>query len=483
MKTFDDFRAGFAPQAIRTEFSRELRKVPRLIITSAQNATPVHAGFWGVLRYMQRHFNRRGGCETLVVPTRYKNPTSEWTDKQASAEWWAPEVTPQLWNVRHRINENLELLADYPVQPTASQPLTAADAISQDRSAIIGHPKVHTRTVATPANKCAKLMMTTGSCTVANYTTSRTGKLAEFHHSISALLVEVDGKQFFMRRLFWDEKTKSVTDFGTRYTANSHGKAPPAAAVIMGDWHDGFTDPKVVQCTFGAGGMVERSDAQHIVWHDTVDGYSVNHHHGKNPFNKIAKRRSGLDDARAEVDRAIEAVRKYGEGRKSVIVGSNHDDFLGRWIVDGDWKSDPTNAEYYLETALMMVRGCKMGPGGAEYPSPVPYWFEKAGVPGVRMLRGDESFVLANVELSMHGHRGPNGARGCIKNLRRIGLRSVIGHSHSPGEDEGCTQVGTSTRLRLEYNGGPSSWLQAHCLLNADGHRQLLFIIDGRCAL
>ena len=62
MKSLQDFRAGFAPQAIRTEFSRELRKVSRLIVTSAQNATPVHAGFWDVLRYMQKHFARRGGC-------------------------------------------------------------------------------------------------------------------------------------------------------------------------------------------------------------------------------------------------------------------------------------------------------------------------------------------------------------------------------------------------------------------------------------
>jgi len=87
--------------------------------------------------------------------------------------------------------------------------------------------------------------------------------------------------------------------------------------------------------------------------------------------------------------------------------------------------------------------------------------------------------MLANVELGMHGNKGPNGARGSIRNLRRIGVKSVIGHSHTPGEDEGSTQVGTSTGLRLEYNSGPSSWLQAHCALNDDGKRQLAVIVDG----
>jgi len=485
-KTLEDFKRETDPfylaQAIGTEFSRELRPVKRYLITSAQNATPVDTGFWAVLQYMQRHHARRGGCETLVIPTRYKNPTSVWTGSQKNAEYWAKEVQPLLWNVRHQLNQNLELLADMPIQPTMAQPLNGVDAVTKSRSCIVGHAKVHTKTVATPANRMAKLLMTTGSCTVANYSTSRVGKLGEFHHSLSALLVEVvDRKRFHMRRLFWDAKTKSVTDFGTRYFADRHEKAPRALAVAMGDWHEGFTDPAVVECTFGDGGIIERTDPEYIVWHDTDDGYPVNHHHGKNPFNRLAKRASGLDDARAALNRAIDSVRLRSAGRKALVIGSNHDDFLSKWIIEQDWKADPVNAEFYLETALAMVRGTKMGPSGVEYPSAVPYWFEKAGIPGVQMVR--ESFVLGNVELGMHGHQGPNGARGSIKNLRRIGLKSIIGHSHSPGEDEGCVQVGTSTRLRLEYNHGPSAWLQAHCLLNADGHRQLLFIIDGKCAL
>ena len=88
--------------------------------------------------------------------------------------------------------------------------------------------------------------------------------------------------------------------------------------------------------------------------------------------------------------------------------------------------------------------------------------------------------MLASYECGMHGNRGPNGARGSIRNLRRIGVKTITGHPHSPGEDEGCTQVGTSTGLRLEYNAGPSSWHQAHCAVNDDGKKQLIFIIDGK---
>jgi hypothetical protein len=35
----------------------------------------------------------------------------------------------------------------------------------------------------------------------------------------------------------------------------------------------------------------------------------------------------------------------------------------------------------------------------------------------------------------------------------------------------------------LEYTAGPSSWLNTHCLLHADGKRQLIHIIDGKWRL
>lgn len=87
------------------------------------------------------------------------------------------------------------------------------------------------------------------------------------------------------------------------------------------------------------------------------------------------------------------------------------------------------------------------------------------------------------IELSLHGDQGPNGARGSLKNLRRIGTKAIIGHSHSPGIDEGGMQVGTSTRLRLEYNHGPSSWLNTHAVIYDNGKRSLINIIKGKWRL
>ncbi len=481
-KTLDEFRAAHDPthkvEAPTTIFERALPKgARRFVVTAAQNATPVHPEFWRALM----HFCEAQSAEPLVIPLRYKNPTSTWSGSQQNAEWWAPEARPFLWNARKALNGNLEVLGDIKIQPTASSPLTGAEALSTSSSGIIGHTKVHTRSVATPQNRMAKLVMTSGACTLPNYTDSRAGRLGEFHHSISAVLVELDGKRFFARRLHFDTKTKSITDLGMRYYADRHEPAPPALAVATGDTHVDYIDPLVERATFGDGGLLDAVRAQHVVYHDLLDGYSANPHHSGNPFNAIAKRRNNADDVRAEVERAIEFVRaRTRKDRASVVVQSNHDDFLRRWVINTDWRRDPVNAEFYLETALAMTRATQLGEGGTEYPQPFAYWFEKAGVPNARVLRSDESFTLGGVELGMHGDRGPNGARGSTANLRRIGVKSIIGHSHSPAEDEGCVQVGTSTRLRLEYNHGASSWLNAHCVLNADGKRQLVVLVDGK---
>ena len=99
---------------------------------------------------------------------------------------------------------------------------------------------------------------------------------------------------------------------------------------------------------------------------------------------------------------------------QSYIVSSNHDDFLHRWILNHDWKSDAKNAAFYLETARPNHSGA------AEYPRPFKYWVDAAGYKNITALTSGESLNIAGIECGMHGDIGPQGARGSIKNLRRI---------------------------------------------------------------
>jgi hypothetical protein len=461
-----------ARRAERKAFRRALPACTRYIITAAQNATPVHEGFFAALKVAAKHLK----AELVVIPLRYKNATSAWTESQENEEYWhVPETL--LFDQRKKLNDNLVLVGDVKVQPTAVRPLSGFEGLTHGESCIMGHPKIQLKVVPVAAGKHPKILTTTGVCTVRNYTDSKAGKLGEFHHSLGATMVEIVGKEFHLRQII-AAKDGSFTDLVNTYDKGGVYGASAALGLVLGDTHYRFQTPGVRRATFeGPRSMCALLNPTTLVWHDVDDGYSHNPHHEGNPFIVKAKRDAGFHLVRREVEDTIAFVDSVTEDCNSVIVPSNHDDFLRRWIIKTDWREDVDNADFYFKTALAMWESARMGKGGSEYLSPFAYWVgQLAKNPGVRALGKDESFKLARFECGMHGHEGPNGARGSILNLSRLGSLVISGHGHTPGWEEGHRRVGTSAE-RQEYEGGPSSHLHTHCVVYASGASCLLTVI------
>lgn len=468
------------------------------VVTSAQNATPVHEGFWNALLQYCEH----RGAELMVIPIRYKNPTSRWTESQSNEEWWLdrPAVDESgihypgpnqkyLWNVRKDLNKNITVLGDIKVQPTAVSPLTGFEGLTHGESAIFGHTKLQLKVVATPQGKYPKILTTTGACTVKNYTDTRAGKLGDFHHTLGAAVVEIDGPRFHLRQVnaskdgsFYDIVDGVVTLFdGTHRTMPFN-----IPCIVMGDTHVEGIDPKVERATFEE--IVPQLKPAKIFWHDLEDGGSVNHWAQKNPFVTGARYFSRAGSAEEEFTAAMDFVeaRTYG-GAESVIVASNHNDWLHRWILERDWKTlSPRDRGFYLKVASKLYEQSKLLTGdGAERLNAFIMLAKEhfSGIDSVRVLDYEESYLVEGIECGMHGHYGPNGSRGSARNMKRIGVKSIIGHSHTPAIEEGCYQVGTSTKLSRGYTHGPSSWLNTHCVIYPNGKRTLINIIDGRWRL
>jgi hypothetical protein len=349
-------------------------------------------------------------------------------------------------------------------------------------SGIVAHTKLQLRAVATPQNRMAKLMTTTGACTVKNYTDSKAGQLGAFHHVFGAVLVKVHGRRFHMRHLnaTYDG---SFIDLNKLYMPDGKVlKAPRPLALVMGDTHVRHVDRKVVRATFGAGGLVEVLDPEVLVWHDLLDGdAAMNPHQWNNPFIAVHKRYLNVDNAQDEFTEAFEFLADHTKGRQSVVVDANHNDFPQRWLMAADWKKDPTNAEFYLSSALEMVREAKRHGVQPEQLSIFPHLGRQvlAHRSDIRFLHPNEQYSLAGILLSMHGHAGVNGSRGSLLNLRKIGTRFIIGHVHAAGIENGGMSVGTSSELLPGYVRGPNAWTQTHGLVHANGKRQLINIIDG----
>ncbi len=458
------------------------------LVTWAQNATPVDPGFWRALNACRDERN----ADLTVIKGFYRNPTIR--GEEVNDEWWSDEVMEAgLWDKRWDLCKALTILADVRVRPTAARPLTRMDSVTGSKSGIVGHPKLEMRVIPTPQQALPKQMLTTGACTVQNYSDSKAGKMGEFHHTIGAVIVEVRGDVFHMRQINAC-RDGSFIDLDREYFPD--GTSRPAAralALSMGDWHSGFTAPHVIDATFGVGQkdcIVGVLRPRELIWDDILDQYGRNHHHRFNPFIGVAKHKDDTyerGDLRNEVEAACEEVNFYTQQSRDVIDGkvrsviksSNHDEALTRYITERNWKNDPQNAEFYLETALKMVQDTTMEDTGAQYPSAFHVWARDLCLPGTLLLGRRDSHMVADIECALHGDLGPNGARGSIVNLSKIGAKTIIGHSHVPGIVDGCYQSGTSTFLNLEYAIGPSSWMNSHVVIYANGKRAIITILDG----
>jgi hypothetical protein len=67
------------------------------LITWAQNATPVNLNFFKNIRKYAEFLNG----EFLVIPGRYHNPTSMWTNNDESQEWWDENLLPYLLRCKY----------------------------------------------------------------------------------------------------------------------------------------------------------------------------------------------------------------------------------------------------------------------------------------------------------------------------------------------------------------------------------------------
>tara|TARA_R110000772_G_scaffold17946_3_gene50089 strand:+ start:201114 stop:202817 length:1704 start_codon:yes stop_codon:yes gene_type:complete len=484
------------------------KKAKRFIITWAQNDTPIHLEFLNNIEHYAKEIN----ADIHVIAGRYKNPTSVFTDK--SHDMWSESVQQYLDAARHDIHKYVSIMSDVKVQPTAINPMTGLQGMSGINSCIFGSPKVQMEMIPVLEKAKPKMMLTTGACTVKNYTDSKAGKKGEFHHTLGFVIVEIkDDKIFYMRQVT-AEDNGNFTDlyYNTRFKGTkepivfegdtiaeqlgnksdwvrAHCGARPVELVgkttvkrikkieacILGDIHYGHHDNRVLKKTYK---LLDKVKPNHVILHDVFDGDSISHHAMKDPFIQYGKEVHGTNDLGREVDFMMKKLKKFEKYDNVVIVRSNHDDFLDRWLKLGDWKKQPTykNSPLYMEYSGILLRQYAETP--EDIKGVIPELINRIFPKFITLGRRD-SYRVKDWELGQHGDYGSNGSRGSLVQMRKLNTKIVVGHYHSPGRKDGAIAVGTSTRLRVGYNQGPSSWAQSHVIIHEDGKAQhIVFISD-----
>jgi hypothetical protein len=300
--------------------------------------------------------------------------------------------------------------------------------------------------------------------------------------------VEVDSDgDWFVRQLNADSDG-TIYDLDVRVKDGEVTHSHRVEGLNFGDIHVQERDPIVDAVQRD---MLTTLAPRYAFYHDVLNFGSRNHHDRKDPFRRLERHVWGQEDVETEVRDMVEYISERVElftATKHLIVDSNHDRALERWLRESDWREDPVNMEFFMKAALAKIKAIK---DRDERFHMIRYWFGElstgavTGMHNVNFLDEDESFILCadangGIECGMHGHLGPNGSRGGAAAFAKMGRKANVGHSHSAGIHDGVYTAGTSSDLNLGYNRGPSSWSHSDIVTYENGKRAIITTFNGK---
>jgi hypothetical protein len=431
------------------------------LITSAQSNTKANVELLNNMKAYAKHRD----AEILVIPFRYKNPTS--IDSEIPlTDFWVDEVAPYLIASRHNLNNNLSILGNIKVQPTATNPLTSLESLTINHSSIVGHPRVHLKVLPVLDSENPKIICSTGACTISNFSDSKSGAIGSFHHTLGFVVVEIkDTEKFFLRQVT-AEKNGSFIDLYYSVKNSVVTRVKESLAVIKGDIHYGNHDEKVLSRSFKE--LIPKVNPKNIVLHDVFDGFSINHHEEHDFIKQYQKEITNKNSLKNEINSMLDwfdTIKKYN----LIVVFSNHDDFLNRFIINSDVKKNIKNAMEYVEYAKILMEN--------KAPKGLIAYLINQKFKNVKCLGRNESCKIKDWEVGIHGMDGINGSRGSIQQYRRLNSKIITAHAHTAVRLDGALQVGTNTKLRMGYNNGISNWIHSDVLISSNGKAQHIIYV------
>ncbi len=464
----------------------------KFIFTGAQNDAPLHAAFWTNLQALARHDE----CEIVVGPLTYE--TTWWSEHNPTARSYAVGLREYLCFGQMELGDHFVFCGEMNTLPTASNPVSDLVTYPRNRWAVFPHAKRQLKSVpSTDPAVQAHQVMTTGLVTVPKVIPRKAGVKSLFHAVLGAVLVEFDHEGNPFCRQITATEDGTFYDLDRRVSDGVVTTGHRVRALVCGDAHLRKLDQGNALATFGtlpgvnatyAGSMLEVLQPEHVMLHDVFDNESRNHHHvGDNGYSLEMWER-GRDSVRSEVyDVAAFLEHLDDPSRRTVVVESNHDLALERFVREARYRNDGPNIRYGLELDRQYL-AFRSRAGEALDRGERPEKFSlletavrgmEPEIPNTVWAYDGHSFLVDGIECGHHGFRGANGAKGTISGYARMGRKMTVGDKHSPEINEGVYCAG-AMNLSHGYNRGPSSWAVSHVVQYADGARAIITLQQGR---
>lgn len=458
-------------------------RVHRFIITGAQDDTPVHEGFLSNLETYAAHI----GATILVGGYTYQ--LGVFTDHAAETNVYDRRLAPYLRHDRIQLTPDLLYLGNANILPTSANPLNGWTTANRGGHVVIPHSRIALESIPRMQSQPPRYATTTGTVTKPNYTPRAAGQKSIFHHTLGALVVEIDiDGEVFMRHVTADDDG-SFQDLDCHVSQGNVVDGRRVLAVTWGDIHHEQLDQTIAAASWGidlaSAEVVTRDNLldglmpEYQFMHDSLDFRRRNHHDLKNPHQKARLRSLAKDNVEEEVAAAAAFINACSrDWCLTVMVESNHDAALARWLAEPEAQNDAENAYYWHELNAAWHRSIREG---VEV-NVVEEAMRRGGLDDhVAFVAAGGSFVLSGVECGMHGDLGVGGSRGSPNQYRRFGPKTSTGHTHTPKLVEGVFVAGVSASLDQGYNKGPTTWAHAHIILYHSGKRALVCLAsDGR---
>lgn len=454
------------------------------VFTSAQNNTDIHTPFWeSLLQYVdyrnaELHVSRFMYNKDALSAIDAKTGSRKKTDGDDT--WYDPRILPYLSDEALQITPDLVWCGELNILPTRVDPLSTMTNYTRQASGIIPHVKMRMNSVPTMKSEPAKTMYTTGTITKRNYIQRVAGQVAEFHHVFGALVVEVDKEGTWWARQLNADAEGNFYDLDTLWTRDGPQDGIRMQAITHGDLHGFKIDTEVFDAVFKEGGILDRLMPREQFFHDTIDFMPRNHHNIKDPHFLYKMHRERTPDVHQEFTFAADLLTQaHRAWCKSFVVESNHDAAINGWLRNHTAFYDPVNVKFWLDLNLRCLTAMDYG----TTPKPF-YWALKDAMADTNVpfhfLAEDDSYkILGTIEAALHGHLGPNGARGSPKNLRTAGKANTA-HTHSAGIVDGVYTAGVYGKLDMGYNSGLSSWGHAFIGTYPNTKRAIFTIKKGK---
>lgn len=463
---------AFTGQVKASEADRPIMPGQKFIITSAQNETAVFIPFFNNLKAYADALAAR----LIVLPVHYNTSLFSGQAK-GNHDWYASEVQNLLINEDHWLAfcKGINLSARTNVLPTALLPVNAcAQIVGNAVAAIIGHTKQQAKTLPRMNGQDAKWAYTTGTCTVRNYVQSAAGAKAEADHAYGALIVETceESLEWNVRQLRGSEIDGSFYDLDVFVSGGvPQFNCDHALAAVLGDVHGEKLDQNFYDKTLD---FLDTYSINKVVLHDLHDFSSRNHHNRESGHFLASMLGRTVEEDLQTTSRILTDLRNVIDGGDIIVVQSNHDDALKRWLDCNKYtpSKDPINAVTYHKLNAAVYRDIiNKEPERPILETALAELQLDSGM--ATFLNLDQSCLVHGVEVGYHGHTGTNGSRGSPAQFAKMGIPMVTGHAHSPSMVGNVTTVGCMN-LDQDYNVGMSSWDLCHAVIYPNGYTSLI---------